>query len=578
MGVQRRAGMVARVVVVLAAALTLVTACTNAPPPPLVPSSTPVTPGLSTNPNEVVIGLDSIAGGYNPHKLADQSAITTALANLMLPSVFRPGPDGNQQLDQNLMLSAEVTKAEPYTVTYRLRGDASWSDSAPIAAEDFVYLWEQLRGAPGVVDPSGYRLITNISARDAGKVVEVTFAKPYPGWRSLFSDLLPAHLLKDAPGGWANALTESFPATAGPFTIKTRDEARGEILLDRNDRYWETPAVADRLVLRRADQSGLVDALRTGHDHVVLAGIDAVGAGQLAALGPQVTVRGVPRPTIATLLLRSGGKDLSNQTVRTAVAALLDRGAVIAAGTAGGPSEKLRADSLVYAPSRTGYAPTLPAGAVPAARDTARAESLLTGAGYVKTSGVWTKDGRTLSLVVGAPADHKAYQAMAEEVQRQLTAAGVQVRLVTPTADQLFTQLSTTPVDMGSGTEPASTESGLDVVLAPQPAGGDPATILAAAYGCPSVTDPDAATLPSNLTGFCDTSIQPGLEAALTGTMPLADALGPIESRLWQQLVAIPLYQEADLLAVRPEMSGVEVGPPLAGPFRGAPDWRRSGG
>ena len=78
-------------------------------------------------------------------------------------------------------------------------------------------------------------------------------------------------------------------------------------------------------MLRRADQSGLVDALRTGHDHVVLAGIDAVGVGQLDALGPQVTVRGAPRPTIATLLLRSGGKDLSNQTVRTAVAALLDR-------------------------------------------------------------------------------------------------------------------------------------------------------------------------------------------------------------------------------------------------------------
>ena len=51
------------------------------------------------------------------------------------------------------MLSAEVTKAEPYTVTYRLRGDASWSDSAPIAAEDFVYLWEHMRDAPGVVDP-----------------------------------------------------------------------------------------------------------------------------------------------------------------------------------------------------------------------------------------------------------------------------------------------------------------------------------------------------------------------------------------------------------------------------------------
>ena len=181
---------------------------------------------------------------------------------------------------------------------------------------------------------------------------------------------------------------------------------------------------------------------------------------------------------------------------------------MIVAGTAGGPSEKLRADSLVYAPSRTGYAPTLPAGAVPAARTPRR--RIAADPGGLRHDLRCVDQGRSqLSLVVGAPADHKAYQAMAKEVQRQLTAAGVQVRLVTPTADQLFTQLSTTPVDMGSGTEPASTESGPDVVLAPQPAGGDPATILAAVYGCPSVTDPDVATLPSNMTGFCDTSIQP---------------------------------------------------------------------
>ena len=549
----------------------LLAGCTNVPPPPLV--TTPeagTTANRPVNPGEVVVGVDSVAGGFNPHKLADQSAATTALANLLLPTVFRTAADGTPQLDPTLMVSAEVTKAEPYTVTYQIRPEASWADSAPIAAEDFVFLWQQLRNATDAIDGAGYRLIANIAARDTGKTVEVTFAKPYPGWRSLFSGLVPAHLLKDAPGGWAGALHDSFPTTAGPFSIKAVDRDRGEIVLERSDRYWAQPPVPDRIVLRRADQSGVIDALTAGHDQLSLSSLDAVGALRFRELAQPLTVSTVPRSTVVTLLLRPAGPDLSVLAVRSGIIALLNREPLITIGTGNGPAAALQADAQVLPPSAPGYTSTIPSTLSPAKPDHDQGVRQLTDAGYTKVGRSWTRDGRPLSLVIGAPTERPSYLSIAGEVARQLTAEGIQAKVATVPESVLITQLSAPP----TGTDP------VNMVIAPQPVGGDPATVLATNFGCVSKSDTagNLAGTPLSAIGSCDPTIQPTIDAALTGAVSLADALSTVEPAVWRLAMSIPLYQEADSLAVRPEMSGVTVGPPLAGPFAGAPGWRRSVG
>ena len=183
--------------------------------------------------------------GFNPHLLAHHSPVTTALASLVLPSVFRPDADGDAAArpdgrDQRRRWSPQ----DPFTVSYELNLEASWTSNAPIAAEDFVYLWQRMRDEPGVVDAAGYRLITDVRSRAAGKAVDVVFAQPYPAWQTLFANLLPAHLLKDAPGSWTGALANGLPASGGPFRVVSVDRARGEVLLTRNDQYWDTPAVA----------------------------------------------------------------------------------------------------------------------------------------------------------------------------------------------------------------------------------------------------------------------------------------------------------------------------------------------
>ncbi|NUT47649.1 MAG: ABC transporter family substrate-binding protein [Saccharothrix sp.] len=550
-----------RKVLALVAALTLA-GCTATPPPPLVPS----TPGMTVVPkekqNEIVVGVDDVKGGYNPHTLANQSTVTTALAALLLPSTFRTDADGSPRLDLDLVVSAEVTSAEPYTVTYTLRRDASWSDSAPIAAEDFVYLWQRMREEPGVVDPAGYRLIDDIASREGGKVVEVAFSRPYPGWRSLFHDLLPAHLLKDAPGGWSAALADSFPATAGPFAVRTLDQPRGEIILERSDRFWEAPPALDRLVLRRAGQHDTIEALKTGDDQVALIRADAIATKDIGELAKSTALTNVvvPRPEVVQLLLRPASPRMQDVRVRTAVLNLLDREELIDIGTRSGPSAGLRADAQVIPPSKPGHTPTMPAKAGDPVQ-------LLTEAGYTRAEGgQWTRDGKPFEVTVAAPAGIEPYVTIANRVQRQLSLSGIAARVLTTQPNQLFGQ---DLADTAASNEP------IDIAVVPQVDTGDSAAVLASTFGCRPSPEDGGTPIPANLSGFCDQAVQPVIEQALSGEVLLADALRTIEPVLWQQAVSMPLFQVADMLVVLPQAANVTAGAPFAGPLSTARTWRR---
>lgn len=566
----------------------LVGGCTNTPPPPVVTS--PVaesSPPTSDIPAQIVVGVDEVSGGYNPHNLADVSTTTSALGQLLLPSVFRQtaASEGTDQettaeLDENLMRSAKVTSYDPFTVTYDIRPDASWSDGAPIAVEDFVYLANAMRDEPGTVQPAGYRLISNIQPGEGGKRVEVTFRKPYPAWRTLFNNLLPAHLLKDVPGGWNGALESSFPAYGGPFAIKKVDKDLGEIILERNERYWSKPAAVDRLVLRRSDQPGMAAALRSGNDQFALARTDATGVQLFGELGPDVSLDTVARPETASVLLRPAGEPLSDDRVRSAVAALIDRDKLIDEGAQGGPSAELRADAQVRPPAAQGYAPTMPEDTPPAVRSEQQAQRQLTAAGYERVAGQWSKDGQPLSLVIAAPGQREPYASIAKEMSEQLVAAGVDVRVINPTPRELFGDMLANSADRDNGptADDGAGGIGVDIAVAPQPVGGDPATVLASTFGCGSKPDSGSGNPPSrgaNPAAFCDPELQPTIRAALTGAVPLSDALSELEPRLWRRDVVIPLFQVANTLAIGPGVSGVHAGPPMVSPFGSAVDWIR---
>ncbi|RTL68057.1 MAG: ABC transporter family substrate-binding protein [Pseudonocardiaceae bacterium] len=595
----------------------LLAACVNEPAPRVVapPPTTSTTPA-QPEPTTVTVGVESIGAGFNPHLLAHQSPVTTALETLVLPSVFRPDVDGTLQLDQTVATSARVTSTDPFTVSYELNVQASWTSNAPIAAEDFVYLWERMRSEPGTVDAAGYSLITDVRSRAGGKAVDVVFSRPYEHWQELFSGLLPAHILKDAPGSWTGALAGGLPASGGPFRVVTVDRARGEVVLARNDLYWATPARLDRIVLRAVDDSTMVDELRSGDLDAALPEADPTVRQLLAALGPTVRTQDAPLPVVTGLGFRSDVGPLSDVRVRQAVAATLDRDALRAQVAPGSSA----ADAFGPAPSEAGYASTAPAGA-PAKPNPAEAQRLMLAAGYVRDAqGRWTIGGQPLQIVVAAAAERPQDVKLAQAVSAQLTAGGITTTVLAPPAADLMAQpdipatppttdpaapgattsapttpgaptstrsrtttrttpppTTTTPPTSGATSttqEPPTGRVRADLMVLPRPVGGDVSARYASDYGCPVVL-PGGATAATSPTRFCFPALQSLLTGLVDGTAdPGTQAV--VEKVLWAQLPVLPLYQQVSVVAsttATDTSTGISPGPLRTGPLTGAQRW-----
>ncbi|MDQ4021857.1 MAG: ABC transporter family substrate-binding protein [Actinomycetota bacterium] len=574
----RRSGGACRVVTALIVGAALA-ACTTQPLPLAQPGNAPVnTPVAAPAEQEIVLGVDRLAGGFNPHNLADLTPLSQAVAGLLLPSAFHQTPAGQWVLDDELLDAAEVTDTTPFTVTYRIRRNAQWSDITPIAAEDFGYLAEQMRNQPGVLDSAGYQLIDQVVSRDGGKTAEVVFHRPYAGWRTLFRHLLPAHLLKDAPGGWSKGLDAGLPVSGGPFAMVSVDPSRGEMVLVRNDRYWDTPAQVDRILFRQGSDAALVDALRTGGAQAALFGRpNAITESLLGAADLGVAPVVVPQPVLISVVLRPASQVLDDQRVRTAVAAALDRPSLIATGVASGPSAALQANSQVLAPSALGYQATAPTTGVPVAPDLDTMRRLLTEAGYTRGLVYWERAGKPLRLVVAAPADREPYGTLAARVADQLRTLGIDAELREVDPDELLgTMLGPALATDGVSFRPATVtvDDGVDIAVLPQPAAGHPATQLASWYGCPLVVPARVAPAPPNPAGLCDLTLQPFIERALIQDDAVGAVAPAVEAALWDRVVTIPLYQQVSLLVSTNQLSDPAPGTALEGPLDGAARWQ----
>ncbi len=577
-----RARMLLVGLLVLVVPVLLVSACSNEPVNRPAPS---VTPTPKAQPTSLVVGVGDLPPGFNPHLLADRSPITTALATLALPAPFRVAADGTLQLDPTIVTSAKIVERQPFTVSYELNLEASWSDNAPIAAEDFVYLWEQMRSQPGVADAAGYQLITDVRSRAGGKAVDVVFSQSYPAWQQLFSGLLPAHLLKDAPGSWIGATAGGLPSAGGPFKVAGVDRARGEIVLARNDAYWDIPTVLDHLVLRRVAPAGLASGLVSGDVDVGLPEADQAVRNALTGVDPAPHIQQAPQPSVTQLAMRTDSGPLRDVRVREALAKLINRDAVAAAVA----PDALPADALGLAPSQPGYTPTAPSTVAP---DAAGAAALLTASGWKRdvVTGRWdTADGRAARIVIGAAAERPRDQRVAETVAAQLTAAGVVTLVIGPTATDLFAQptVPPTPPSLGPSATPSSTPTPTptstsaaagveaDLIVAPRAVGGDLGTALASSYGCPPATAlvPDPPRPP---TGFCSPAMQPLFEELMSAA-PRADTAATVERILWEQMPALPLFQPVTLVvstASADAATSIGPGSLLGGPLTGASRWR----
>jgi ABC-type transport system substrate-binding protein len=562
-------------------------------------------PGSPPAAGTVVIGLDGSAGriaGFNPYAIADFSPASQAAASLVLPSTFVVAADGAVVADPDVIDAAAVTSQDPFTVTYTVDRKASWSDGTPITAEDFSYLRDQLAVQPGTIGPAGYLLISAIRSRDAGKTVEVEFSAPFPDWRTLFSPLLPSHLMKDFPGGWGAALGADLPLSANRYRMTSYDPVTGQISLARNDKYWGTPPGPVAAVLRLGDPADLLAAFSRGDVQALWFAPSGSMAPELEEAIPADRRTVVPSPASVQLVFNTAAGATSEPQVRSAIAAGLTPSVLAADLTAGWESGGQAVSSQVSLPVEDS------AGQVPIVTGnlTAAADELAA-AGYVNNGLYASKGGEILRLTLGYPSGDPRLAAAARTIQRQLGVIGIEVDLLPDASTSLL--------------ETRTAAGALDLALLTLPRGiSDPAS-AASAFGCPVndvlgvgstvTTTPSTTGVPAaagepgdstgpaptpaltpaptttpdtadggtpilrtgNLSGFCEPATQTLLVDALTG----AGRVEAADPGLWAALPVLPLIQQSSIFAVsdalRSVMNTPHDGWAWTGPLSGLSGW-----
>jgi ABC-type transport system substrate-binding protein len=204
-----------------------------------------------------------------------------------------------------------------------------------------------------------------------------------------------------------------------------------------------------------------------------------------------------------------------------------------------------------------------------------------------------TKDGVPLTLVLGVAANDPTAVAVASTAADQLRNVGIAASVAALDPVALYGD--------------ALINNKVDAVVGWHQAGGDLATALASRYGCPaleatavSTTTPGATPspsppsptpsptssapvpprptttatptppgpapesgqlvqAPSNITGICDRSIQPKIDAALDGTEDIGEVINAVEPRLWNMSTVLPILQDTTIVAAGPSVRNVSL-------------------
>jgi oligopeptide transport system substrate-binding protein len=274
--------------------------------------------------------------------------------------------------------------------TFHLRGDARWSDGAPVRSGDFTYAWRRLADprAKPAPPPAARALLAGVTGYRsfaAGKARSVAGLQA-PDPATLVVELdhptadLPAMVAAVTLSPLPEALVEPDPAAYlarpvgnGPFRLAAPPKPGRSLTLDRNPAYGAAPALLDKVSVH-LDPDPQTAWLELQNGQVAFA---PVPPGQLAAArtlyGPSADGRTRPGllqgPTLTTwqLTFNLRSKPATDPRWRQAVSLAVDRDRV-AAAVAGSPATTLVPPATPEAPS----APACPA----CAHDLARARAL----------------------------------------------------------------------------------------------------------------------------------------------------------------------------------------------------------
>lgn len=300
-------------------------------------------------------------------------------------------------------------------ITYRLRPGVTWHDGVPFSAQDVKFTWNLImNGQNKVVIQEGYNQIAAIDTPDNQTVI-IRFKEYYAPYLTLFSTILPKHILEGSPDISKSSFNRN-PIGTGPFKLKDWKIAES-ITFEANSAYFLGRPTLDTILYKIIpDTNILITQLKSGDIDLV----NNIVPTQLDQVKAIANVRTVITPGMVWehLDFNLDNSLFQDVRVRQAIQLAIDRPAIVSAA--------LRNVGGVALTDQPPFSWAYNSSIKAAGRDINGARELLTQAGWVPgADGIFAKDGRKLAFTLVTTSGNKMREAVAQQLVQQMKEAGI---------------------------------------------------------------------------------------------------------------------------------------------------------
>ncbi len=380
-----------------AAALTCsLSACGGATTQTTAPSDETTPSSGEPHGNEITVGIaQDLESSLDPYQMT--AAGTREVMFNVFEGLVKPDSSGNYV---NAVASDVSISEDGLTYTFTLRDGVVFHNGETCTTEDVLYSFETCAATSwtsAVVE--ALSAVTDLRAE--GNQVIVTLNAPNPDFLSYVSSV------SIVPAGYDQQATQ--PVGTGPFKFVSRS-VQENIILERHEDYYGTPAYLDRVTYRiYEDSNALFTALNSGALDLVA----HLTSDQVSNLTNGYGVLEGTMNLVQALYLNHAVEPFNDVRVRQALCYAVDVDAMLAL-TADGHGTKV--GSSMY-PAFTKYFDASLADAYP--HDVEKAKALLAEAGY--------PDGFSFTITV--PSNYQPHVDTAEVLVEQLSQVGITAQI-----------------------------------------------------------------------------------------------------------------------------------------------------
>jgi len=373
--------------------------------------------------NEIPEQLNSFHG--------DGSADTSRVAAWYMPQILLQKPDGTPYKHDAYLDEWKIDTVDGKTqITFTFTDEATWNDGTPMDWTAIDATWKASRSTeegfvPNATD--GYKEIEKVEQGDTPKTAIVTFKGEFacPQMPFLTGIIHPA--LAD-PDTFNSAMIDDPHAEwgAGPYTVDEFDANKDFISFKPNDKWWGDKPLLEKVTFKGMDSQASINAFKNGE-------IDMVGVGTKDRLAQVKDMKDIEiyraQQTANTLLEVDAEKpQFADVKVREAFFKAIDIDQQKKIAWNGLDYEEEPAGSLTLFSFQPGYTNALEEAGYKF--DVEGAKKLLDEAGWKEGSdGIREKDGVKLSVTYPIHNDDPTQKALAQSIQAQEKAVGIEVKV-----------------------------------------------------------------------------------------------------------------------------------------------------